>query len=170
MINNQQIVCQKIISGGQTGVDRGALDACIANKFSHGGWCPKGRLAEDGKIDTKYNLNETEKSNYYSRTYKNVRDSDATLIISKKILTGGTLSTEKAARQINKPVLVLRPELSEFPEMIIKLIKFIQNNKVLTLNVAGPRYSEWTKGYEYSHQIISELIKKINISIKNSYN
>ena len=166
-----QIVCQKIISGGQTGVDRGALDACLQNDFKHGGWCPKGRLAEDGIIDTKYKLRETKENKYYSRTYKNVQNADATLIISQhQELKGGTLLTKQLAEQLKKPVLILVCNKTNSEKMIIKLIKFIQNNNVSTLNVAGPRHSEWTKGYQIAFQLIFELIKKIHNCVKSSHN
>lgn len=159
--NRIQIACQKIISGGQTGVDRGALDACIYKRFKHSGWCPKGRLAEDGKIDTKYNLKETAKSDYETRTYKNVADSDATIIISNAKLKGGTLLTKQFAENLDKPVLVIYPEDSAAENLIIKMITFIQNNNVFILNVAGPRKSEWNVGYEFAFKLISGLIKEI---------
>ena len=88
----------KIISGGQTGADRAALDWAMANNIPHGGWCPLGRLAEDGKIDAQYNLLETPKADYLQRTEWNVRDSDATVIISlAPQLTGGSLATAELA-------------------------------------------------------------------------
>ncbi|SVA67282.1 uncharacterized protein METZ01_LOCUS120136, partial [marine metagenome] len=96
----------KIVSGGQTGADRAALDWAIANCIPHGGWCPVGRLAEDGPIDTLYNLQETPKADYLQRTEWNVRDSDATVIFSlKPNLTGGSLATMKLAAEHVKPCL-----------------------------------------------------------------
>jgi hypothetical protein len=159
--NNLQIVCQKIISGGQTGVDRGALDACLQNNFVYGGWCPKGRMAEDGRIDTKYNLQETNESSYSSRTYKNVEDSSATCIISNKNLKGGTLLTKNMADQFKKPVLVIFPEELPTEDLLIKMITFLQNNMVSTLNIAGPRKSEWENGYNITLSLISKLIQLI---------
>ena len=97
-------MCQKIISGGQTGVDRGALDACIENSFLCGGWCPKGRLAEDGIIDKKYPLLEVKSTMYRVRTEMNVIKSDATLIIMNGILQGGTLFTLQRANEHKKAV------------------------------------------------------------------
>ncbi|QGY43436.1 molybdenum cofactor carrier [Maribellus comscasis] len=161
LTNIQQIACQKTISGGQTGVDRGALDACLINNFAYGGWCPKGRMAEDGRIDIKYKLNETEESNYSSRTYKNARDSNATLIITNSALKGGTLLTQQIATQMKKPVLILFPEKPDSKDSLLKMITFIQNNNVSTLNIPGPRKSEWIQGYQYSFQLVSDLIKKI---------
>jgi Circularly permutated YpsA SLOG family len=84
----------KIVSGGQTGADRAGLDWAIKNGIQHGGWCPKGRRAEDGPIDAKYQLQETPSSNYPQRTEWNVRDSDGTMIFSiGEYLTGGSLKT-----------------------------------------------------------------------------
>ncbi len=98
----------RIISGGQTGADRAALDWAISNNILHGGWCPKGRLAEDGRINPKYELDETPKTEYIQRTEWNVRDSDATVIFSiKPILTGGSLATKDLANIHGKPLLHL---------------------------------------------------------------
>ena len=90
----------RIVSGGQTGADRAALDWAISNDIPHGGWCPAGRLAEDGAIDSRYNLQETPKADYLQRTEWNVRDSDATVIFSiKPDLMGGSLATQKLAEK-----------------------------------------------------------------------
>jgi len=161
-----QIACQRIISGGQTGVDRGTLDACLAQRFPCGGWCPKGRLAEDGEIDLKYPLRETKDRNYGTRTRKNVQDSDGTLIISQGKLTGGTLLTYQFAKERNKPTLVVSPTESDFEEIIFTIIQWLKENQIKILNVAGPRDSEWKQGFHSSFQIISSLIIKINQSIK----
>src|SRR5215207_7650617 len=97
-----------IISGGQTGADRAALDVAIAHGLSHGGWCPRQRRAEDGVIPPEYLLRETPSSHYSQRTKWNVRDSDATVVFSIKArLTGGTRLTFELARQLGKPVLQL---------------------------------------------------------------
>ena len=71
-----------ILSGGQTGADRAALDFAIEYGLPHGGWCPRGRLAEDGPIDERYELTETPSHRYAQRTEWNVRDSDATVVFS----------------------------------------------------------------------------------------
>ena len=99
----------KIVSGGQTGVDRAALQAAIDNHIPHGGWCPLERTAEDGIIHEKFHLEQTPSSEYQQRTNWNVRDSDATLILSSKPLTGGTKLTLDFAKQIHKPHLQLNP-------------------------------------------------------------
>lgn len=94
----------KIISGGQTGVDRAALDFAIENKISCSGWCPKGRVAEDGKISEKYPLHETTSSDYHDRTKKNIEVSDATLIIHGGNIDKGTKLTADLCSKLNKPV------------------------------------------------------------------
>ena len=93
----------KIISGGQTGVDRGALDAAIALGVPHGGWCPHGRLAEDGIIPARYQLRQTDSPEYHVRTEKNVQDSDATLILYRGEMKGGTKLTWQLAERHAKP-------------------------------------------------------------------
>lgn len=126
-----------VISGGQTGADRAGLDWAIANGVKHGGWCPKGRRAEDGPIDERYQLVETEKPNYVDRTRRNVRDSDATLIFTMgEELTGGSKRTAEFARQLEKPWLHFRPGVA--PKYITR---FLLKHHVKTLNVAGQRES-----------------------------
>jgi hypothetical protein len=156
---NKQTACQKIISGGQTGVDRAALDACLEKKFPCGGWCPKGRLAEDGRIDLKYPLKETENSIYKFRTRRNVLDSDGTLIIAKEQLWGGTLLTLKIANEVKKPVLVIFPKNKQkFNTEVEPIQHWLKQNNISVLNVAGPRKSEWDSGYDVAFNLISELI------------
>ena len=131
----------KIISGGQTGADRAALEWAIAHNIPHGGWCPKGRLAEDGKIDSRYALKETPKPEYIQRTEWNVRDSDATVIFSiKPILSGGSLATKDLAVAHQKPCLHLTATQST-TENAENFRKFMIKNKIEILNVAGPRAS-----------------------------
>jgi hypothetical protein len=131
----------KIVSGGQTGADRAALDWAIRNGVSHGGWCPKGRLAEDGLIDQRYLLKETPTSEYSQRTEWNVRDSDGTVVFSiNPVLSGGSKETVGLAEKHQKPVLHLsRDGGSNHPEQ--ELLRFIGDNRIRTLNIAGPRTS-----------------------------
>lgn len=99
---------RKIVSGGQTGVDRAALDAALELGIACGGWCPKGRLAEDGRIAARYPLTETSSEDSALRTERNVRDSDGTLIINRgAALAGGTAQTREVAVRLNKPCLVV---------------------------------------------------------------
>jgi hypothetical protein len=128
-----------IISGGQTGVDRAALDAAIALGIPHGGWCPRGRLAEDGPIPARYALRETATSEYRERTERNVLDSDATLILHFGPLSAGTLLTRGLASLHRKPCLTI--DLTQ-PEEPATIREWLRTNTVATLNVAGPRESQ----------------------------
>ena len=130
----------KIVSGGQTGADRGALDWALQHNVPHGGWCPKGRWAEDGPIESCYRLRETPSSKPAQRTEWNVRDSDGTVIFSVgKKLSGGSLLTTRFARSYHKPCLHLHC-LSRNPAGELK--EFIRQHRIKTLNVAGPRASQ----------------------------
>lgn len=130
---------QRIVSGGQTGVDRGALDAAIALGLPHGGWCPSGRRAEGGTIPDRYQLEETPSADYAVRTRLNVRESDATLILSAGDPTGGTALTVRLAKKEGRPHLVLDLLADPDPEVARS---WIQATGVRVLNVAGPRESK----------------------------
>lgn len=129
----------RLVSGGQTGVDRGALDAAIELGIPHGGWCPRGRLAEDGRIPSRYRLAETGSPEYVVRTEKNVLDSDATLILCCGRPRGGTELTLRLASQHGKPCLVV--DLDAPPEPGA-LRRWVSQHAAGTLNVAGPRESQ----------------------------
>lgn len=129
----------KIVSGGQTGVDRGALDAAIELGIPHGGWCPHGRLAEDGTIPARYRLSETDSPEYPVRTEQNVLDSDATLILYRGWLSGGTELTLRLAEKHEKPCLVV--DLDDPPQLDAAR-RWIAETGPGTLNVAGPRESQ----------------------------
>jgi len=131
---------RKIVSGGQTGVDRAALDWALARGFPCGGWCPAGRRAEDGNIPAEYPLTETPSAESSQRTEWNVRDSDATLIVAlTPDLEGGTALTAEFAAAWNRPCLIL--SRSEPGKPGDRLMQFIDENRIETLNVAGPRAS-----------------------------
>jgi hypothetical protein len=135
-------VLQKIISGGQTGADRAALDFAIARGIPHGGWCPRGRLAEDGTIPARYQLSETPGPDHSQRTEWNVRDSDGTVIFSiAPALTGGSNHTAELARQHGKPCLHLARE-RDGEVAARKLLEFLAEHEIKVLNVAGPRRSQ----------------------------
>ena len=132
----------KIVSGGQTGVDRAALDWALANGVACGGWCPFGRWAEDGAIDARYPLRETPERKPAQRTEWNIRDSDGTLIVSlAKRLVGGTRLTEELAKRLAKPCLVLSKTDGDLLILAKALRQFIAVNNIAVLNVAGPRES-----------------------------
>jgi hypothetical protein len=133
---------KKIVSGGQTGADRGALDAALKCGIEIGGWVPKGRLAEDGIIPEKYmGLQEAPSKLPAVRTTLNVRDSDATLIVSRGPLTGGSLLTYREASRLKRPVLHI--DLLRIPhaKAVGYLRVWLQTINPATLNVAGPRAS-----------------------------
>ncbi len=129
----------RIISGGQTGVDRAALDVAIALGIPHGGWCPRGRAAEDGRIPERYQLQETDAADYPVRTERNVRDSDATLIVCRGGPSGGTELTLRLAQQRRRPCLVADLDAVASPAAAAE---WLRANGVEVLNVAGPRESQ----------------------------
>ncbi|MCB0805096.1 MAG: putative molybdenum carrier protein [Bacteroidales bacterium] len=129
-----------IISGGQTGVDRAALDFALTNHIAAGGWCPAGRRAGDGVIPPMYPLLETPTSDYRQRTLKNILDSDGTLIIYKHKLDTGTALTLSLCKKIRKPHLVIK--LADPADSYqLKLSKWLTDSAIFVLNVAGPRES-----------------------------
>lgn len=132
-----------IISGGQTGADRAALDFAIAYGFTHGGWCPRDRRAEDGEISSRYAVQETPSKHYSQRTGWNVRDSDATVVFSRKLrLSGGTRLTHELAQRLGKPVLLLSRDENDAQSAADQLRRFVERHNVHRLNVAGPRASQ----------------------------
>jgi hypothetical protein len=151
---------QKIVSGGQTGADRAAQDWAIEHGVQHGGWCPKGRKAEDGVIDVRYNLNETTSSAYSARTELNVRDSDGTVIISiAQELRGGSRQTAEFAAKRGKPVLhVSRADGAH--EAALKLRQFVVQNGIRVLNVAGPRASEEPTVAEFVNLVLTKALMR----------
>ena len=134
---------RKIVSGGQTGVDRAALNVAIYLEIEHGGWCPLGRRAEDGVIPEIYQLKESASRNYRVRTRLNVVDSDATLILFWNTMTGGTALTAQIARQLRRPLLTLDLAADErFDELLNEWENWVVQHNVRVLNVAGPRAGE----------------------------
>jgi hypothetical protein len=146
---------KKIVSGGQTGVDRAGVDAAIESGYPIDGYCPKGRKAEDGAIPDKYPFIETHSAGYKLRTELNVINSDGTLIINKGKLTGGTKATYKNAVDHNKPVLIIRINKKHDPAAAVK---WIQANKIEVLNIAGPRESKagiYNEALEYLRKVFT---------------
>lgn len=129
----------KIISGGQTGADRAALDVAIKLDIPHGGWVPKGRLAEDGKIPPAYQVSEMPTDSYSARTEKNVEDSDGTLILSHGKLTGGSAKTLESAQRHGRPFLHIDFEQTSIPRAAGMIAAWATRYSIKTLNVAGPR-------------------------------
>lgn len=146
----------KIISGGQTGADRAALDWALAHNVPCGGWCPKGRKAEDGPIDPKYPLKETPSASYLQRTEWNVRDSDATVLFSvEPDLTGGSLKTLDFARKHKKPRLHLCAGDNTAGDT---LKAFTEEHRVKVLNVAGPRASKEPGVGDFVMRLLDEIL------------
>ena len=154
----------KIISGGQTGVDRAALDFAISHSIPHGGACPKGRIAEDGKLSEKYHMyqvgtDENELSiNYSLRTIENIKQSDGTLIIVPvypipKGVSDGTNMTIEKAKELNKPILIFQLGHSEAED----IRDWLNQNKIRILNVAGPRESNNPGVYCESYALLEVL-------------
>lgn len=149
---------RKIVSGGQTGVDRAALDAALAHDVPVGGWCPKGRRAEDGRIPDRYPLKETPSEAYEQRTAWNVRDSDGTLIITAGRLEGGTALTMREAERQGRPVLHVRTA-DPVPAPMIRA--WGEDQDVRILNVAGPRTSEVDGIYDDARALLTSFLQSL---------
>ena len=141
-------------------MDRGALDAALAAGISCGGWCPQGRLAEDGKIPDRYPLEETRSAHYLDRTHRNVEDSDGTLIIASGPLLGGTRATARFAEHIKKPCLVLDPDRHTAERMLETTLGWLGEHSIQTLNVAGPRAGADANIQAVAEQLITQLVRR----------
>ncbi len=147
----------KIISGAQTGVDRGALDAALELNMPCGGTVPKGRLAEDGPVPERYPVVENDSKDYAVRTERNVVDADATLILAGPKLSGGTQYTRELALRHNKPVAVVNVDSDEAAAAVRR---FIAIQKPEVLNVAGPRESKRPGIAERTKDILLDALKE----------
>lgn len=150
---------RRVVSGAQTGVDRAALDAALELGISCGGWVPRGRLDERGRIPDRYpNLRETATAEWNERTEANVRDSDGTLILSRGPLTGGSKYTAEVARRLGRPWLHL--DLTEVPaEAAVRRARdWMDGEQVEVLNVAGPRASKDPGLYEIATAVLRGVL------------
>ncbi len=145
----------KIISGGQTGVDRAALDVAMEVGIPCGGWCTKGRRAEDGPIDPKYPLKETKSAQYQFRTEANVMEADGTLILTSGTPTGGTAFTVEMALKHKKPYLVMDLKRKPNPSLVRDWANML---KIGILNVAGPRESKIPGIYEKAKNFLESIL------------
>ncbi len=172
----------KLISGGQTGADRGGLDAAIHCELPHGGWCPKGRIAEDGLIPVEYHLNEMASPEYLPRTKANVVDSDATVIFTYGPLSGGSLKTITSAHHLGKPwhevdLLHITPK-----QAVIEFMRWLAGDEELNdydeysafppplkcvLNVAGSRESHAQGIHQVVFRLMVDVLIKVNITSKH---
>ena len=148
---------EKLISGGQSGVDRAGLDVALAIGIDCGGWCPKHRRAEDGRIPHRYPLVEADSPNYAARTALNVRDSDGTLILAPGELTGGTALTRDLALRYGRPVFVV--DLDQDPDFEA-VEGWLANNRIRTLNVAGPRESQQPGIHDRAAEYLQSLFQR----------
>jgi hypothetical protein len=149
----------KLISGGQTGVDRAALDVALQHRFACGGWCPAGRPDEFGRIPDQYPLQELESGGFTERTLQNVKDSDGTVVIYPGKLSGGTEQTIRfCVEQLKPHQLIDASKISS--EDAAKLISgFIHEHTIGVLNVAGPRQCEWPEGYDYAFRALDRFFR-----------
>jgi hypothetical protein len=149
---------EKIISGGQTGADQGALDAAIRLGIPHGGWIPKGRITENGPLPDKYHLIEMPTKSYSARTKKNIRESNGTLILSHGRLTGGSEYTEKWVIKYDKPMIHI--DLSSVTpfDAAVLINDWIVDYDIKVMNVAGPRASKDSKIYQSTLDIIESAL------------
>ena len=145
---------EKIISGGQTGADRAALDAAIDIGIPHGGWVPRGRLAEDGVVPPSYHLSEMPADNYAARTEQNVMDSDGTLILSHGPLSGGSALTQELAGKQQRPSLHVDLNRTPAFKAAAMIVAWTNRHAIRTLNVAGPRASNDPLIYQKTKDIL----------------
>jgi len=164
-----------IISGGQTGADRGGLDAAMECGIPCGGWCPKERKAEDGKVPEKYLVRETRSSNYNVRTKANVCDSDATVIFTPGELTGGSLKTLRSCHAHQKPCLHIMLKKKDHDQIVRDILDWLNGDPLLNrypdykasppencvLNVAGSRESRAPGIRETVRKIMVKVISRL---------
>jgi hypothetical protein len=150
-----------IVSGGQTGVDQGALAAAMACGVRCGGWCPEGRRSEDGRIPALYPVRELIGSGYRERTKQNVVESDGTAIIFNADLEGGTGLTAEFCIQESKPYLLIDAATLGRAQSADALGEFIRDNNIAVLNVAGPRASKWPGAHEYTRALLERICKSL---------
>ena len=145
------------VSGGQTGADRAALDFALQQGFDHGGWCPHGRLAEDGPILPRYQLRETPGRHYSQRTEWNVRDTDVTILLTiSSQLRGGTALTARIAEKLSKPQLHLSRDCgASIQEAGEQLAAYINEHQALRINIAGPRLSQEPEIGQYVSAVLT---------------
>jgi putative molybdenum carrier protein len=150
----------KIISGGQTGVDRAALDVAIEHGIDCGGWCPAGRLDEFGKIPDHYPVQELPDGGFIERTLQNVKDSDGTVVIYSGELRGGTEQTVRFCVELGRPHQLIDASRFATEEAARLIGHFVRKNEIGILNIAGPRQSEWPVGYDYVSRALEAFVAR----------
>jgi hypothetical protein len=151
----------KLMSGGQTGVDRAALDAALAAGFPCGGWTPADRMAEDGVIPERYPVVPLPQGGHRQRTRHNVIDSDGTALIYFNSLKGGTRLTRNLCALEKKPYVLVDAERLSVAEAVQAVRGFVDDHRIGVLNVAGPRASGWQEGYGFTLAVIGEVIGSV---------
>ena len=146
---------ERIVSGGQTGVDRAALDVALALGYPCGGWCPRGRRAEDGPLAARYPLVETPSDRYLQRTRWNVRDSDGTLVLLRGVAEGGTGKTIDYANELGRPVCVVDFDVGA---RLGPVRTWLRRHPIATLNLAGPRASKQPTIYDDATRFLRRLL------------
>jgi hypothetical protein len=149
----------KIISGGQTGADRAALDVALNLKIPCGGWCPADRRAEDGIIADRYPLTPLRGAGYRQRTRKNVQESGGTVVLAFGKPTGGSKATASDCLRFKKPCLVIDAAKISPHRAAIELAVFILRHRITVLNVAGPRASNQPAIYDFVTEVLTNLLK-----------
>ncbi len=149
----------KIISGGQTGVDRAAFDAALSLGMNCGGWCPAGRLDENGVIPAHYPMVELPEGGYLERTARNVADADGTLIFYSGSLQGGTKATADFCSAQRKPSLLIDAGEIDLERAVALIAEFVRSHQIKVLNVAGPRASQWPQGYAFVFQTLAKCFQ-----------
>ncbi|MEY2537481.1 MAG: hypothetical protein QOG67_1221 [Verrucomicrobiota bacterium] len=144
----------KIISGGQTGIDRAALDVALKHGVECGGWVPAGRLDEQGEIAARYPVTELPKGGFAERTAANVKDSEATVAIFSDGLGGGTEYAVQCCIKQRKPYLLINAMQTPAEAAAELIMKFVREHRIRILGVGGPRQSEWPGGYDYAFRAL----------------
>jgi len=152
----------KIVSGGQTGVDQGALAAALDCATPCGGWCPDARRSEDGPIPVMYPVEELPGAGYADRTLRNVRDSDGTAIIFAGSLEGGTQLTETYCHAESRPYILIDASTLTRTDAVGALVSFVAANNIRTLNVAGPRASKWPEAHAYTRALLTAVLTQLS--------
>jgi len=151
----------KIISGGQTGVDRAALDVALKRGIECGGWCPAGRLDEVGRIPDRYPVQELEAGGFTERTLQNVKDSDGTVVIYPYKVAGGTEQTVRFCVELKRPHELIDASEISAEDAANVITDFVRKHEIRILNVAGPRQSEWPEGYDWAFRALDSSLHSV---------
>lgn len=143
-----------ILSGGQTGVDRAAMDQAMEAGLLCTGWCPKGRKSEDGTIPERYPLVETPSEDYDVRNERNVLDADGVIVVVDGAPDAGTRLTIELAYRHEKPFYLLDLQQPLMPDIVAH---WVRKFRIQIVNIAGPRESHSPGMYDRSAEVLKEL-------------